>query len=402
MSGTSWATARDLAWQTGRDTPLERSRVPLDEALGRIAAAPLIALVGLPTASVSAMDGWAVAGDPPWRVGERVGMGSVPDDIPLASSSARPITTGAPIPAGTFGVLRSEHGRVEPDTDGTLWLERSTRIGPDHPTADAHVRLRGEELDAGTTLVRAGAVFTPARIALAAACGHDSVLVTERPRVTILITGDELLTSGIPSPGSVRDALGPVLPGLVRGAGATIVDVHAVSDTAVGSEAAIERAEGDLVVTTGGSSRGDTDRVRPVLLGSGAIVFDGVDVRPGHPVLLGRTSAGTPVLALPGNPLAALVCFVSFGIPLIRGMLGMDDETIPEIDTPTLPHDVTTAVGRGLTVLVPFSRERGIPVVSRWRGPAMLRGLADADGLLVVEPSDASPGFSVRLLDLPW
>lgn len=402
MSGTSWAKARELAWQTGRDTRPAQARVPLDEAVGRVAAAPLAALVGLPTASVSAMDGWAVAGDPPWRVGERVGMGSVPDDIPLAPSSARPITTGAPVPAGTFGVLRSEHGQVEPDRNGALWLQRSAHIAPDHPVADAHVRLRGEELDAGTSLVRAGSVFTPARIALVAACGHDSVLVAERPRVSILITGDELLRSGVPSPGTVRDALGPVLPGLVRAAGGTVVGMHAISDSADATAVAIDGADGDLLVTTGGSSRGDTDRVRPALIDSGAIVFDGVDVRPGHPVLLGRMGAGTPVLALPGNPLAALVCFVSFGVPLIRGMLRMDEEAMPVIETPDLPHDVTTAVARGLTVLVPFSWERGIPVVSAWRGPAMLRGLADADGLLVVEPVDASAGFSVRLLDLPW
>ncbi|MET0932697.1 MAG: molybdopterin molybdotransferase MoeA [Mycetocola sp.] len=400
MSGTSWADARTLSWRTGNQTASTQVRVPLEAAFGRISAAPVSALVSLPTASVSAMDGWAVAGDPPWLVGERVGMGSAPAREPLAPSTARPITTGAPVPFGTVGVLRSEHGDIEPDNDGRAWLRRGAGAGPADPVENAHIRQRGEELDAGTVVIRSGVILTPARIALAAASGHDSVLVRARPRVSILVTGDELLSSGVPPAGSVRDALGPVLPELVRAAGADVVDRRAVADTLAGTAAAFDAAEGDLLVTTGGSSRGSTDFVRRVLLDSGGIVFDGVRMRPGHPVLLGRTRAGTLVLALPGNPLAAVVCFVSFGIPVIRGMLGLDDEAASFAGVDDLPRDVTDAVTRGSTVVVPFAREHGIPVVSGSRGPAMLKGLADADGLFVVEPAD--PGYRVRTLDLPW
>ncbi|MET4638508.1 molybdopterin molybdotransferase MoeA [Mycetocola sp. 2940] len=399
MSGTSWAEARELSWRVGREATPAEVRLPLEDALGRIAAAPVPALVDLPTASVSAMDGWAVAGEPPWLLGEPVAMGSAPASEPLAPSTARPITTGAPVPPGTFGVLRSEHGDIQADV-GRTWLRRGAGAGPSDPAANAHIRMRGEELAVGTEVIRAGAPLTPARIALAAASGHDSVLVRVPPRVSLLITGDELLSSGVPPAGSVRDALGPVLPELVRETGGVIVDRRTVADTRADTAEAIDAATGDLVVTTGGSSRGNTDFVRRVLVDSGGIVFDGVSMRPGHPVLLGRTRAGVPVLALPGNPLAALVCLVSFGIPLIRGMLGLPDQIAPLTEVGHLPQDVTDAVGRGSTVIVPFAREQGIPVVSGSRGPAMLRGLADADGLFVVEP--AGPGYRVRILDLPW
>lgn len=402
MSGTSWLEARERSWLTGHDVALAPVEVPLDDAIGRIAAAPLLSLVALPTASVSAMDGWAVAGDPPWLVGEPVAMGSAPEQQQLAPSTARPITTGAPVPSGAFGVLRSEHGTVHSGPDGRVWLRRGDDARVADPAANAHVRLRGEELDAGTEIVRTGAVLTPARIALAAACGHDSVLVRARPRVSLLITGDELLSAGLPPAGSVRDALGPVLPGLVRGAGAALVAQRALADTLTDTASAIDVQDCDLLVTTGGSSRGDTDFVRRVLLEAGGVVFDGVSMRPGHPVILGRTWRGTPVLALPGNPLAALVCFVSFGVPLLHGMLGLDDTVPSVIDVQSLPRDVTDAVSRGNTVLVPFTWEHGSPVVSAWRGSAMLRGLADADGLLVVEPHAAAPGYRVRALDLPW
>lgn len=399
MSATSWAEARELSWRVGREATLAEMRLPLEGALGRVSAEPVSSLVDLPTASVSAMDGWAVAGEPPWLLGERIAMGSPPAHESLGPSTARPITTGAPVPPGALGVLRSEHGDIEVD-DGGTWLLRGAGAGPSDPAANAHTRLRGEELAAGTVVIRADAILTPARVALAAACGHDTVLVRARPRVSILVTGDELLSFGVPPAGSVRDALGPVLPELVREAGGDVVVRRAVADTLADTAAAIDTADGDLLVTTGGSSRGNSDFVRRVLVDSGGMVFDGVRMRPGHPVLLGRTRAGIPVLALPGNPLAALVCFVSFGIPLVRGLLGLPEAIAPLTDAGDPPDDVTDAVGRGHTVIVPFALQRGSPVVSGFRGPAMLRGLADAEGLFVVEPTD--PGFRVRRLDLPW
>ncbi len=402
MSGTTWQSAREQSWLMGRKTELEPILLPLEDAVGRIAAEPLTALVSLPTTSVSAMDGWAVAGDAPWLVGERVGMGSVESSSPLAPSAARPITTGAPIPGGTFGVLRSEHGETSEDDTRALWLRRRAGADPSEPVADGHIRVRGEELDEGTIIVSPGSMFTPARIALAAACGHDSALVRAQPRVSVVITGDELVSSGIPSAGLVRDALGPIIPALTRGAGGTAISIRTVADTVTDTTDAIDTAEGELIVTTGGSSHGATDLVRQILLTSGGIVFDGVDVRPGHPVMLGRNRSGTPVLALPGNPLAAVACFVSFGIPLIRGLLGLENEPIRAIDIADLPPDVLAALARGLTVVAPFSRQDGVAVLSPWRGAAMVRGLADADGLLVLEPSSEAPGCRATTLDLPW
>ncbi|MFD0777032.1 molybdopterin-binding protein, partial [Streptomonospora algeriensis] len=155
-----------------------------------------------------------------------------------------------------------------------------------------HVRRAGEDTFAGDTVVPAGTTVTPAVIGLAASLGHDTLLV-RRPRVAVLVTGDEIAVSGRPGSGRVRDAIGPMLPGIAASAGAEPAgEPQFLPDALEPMAAALRAAQHDgtdVVVVCGASSKGPADHLRAALAEVGAtVVVDGVACRPGHPQLLAR------------------------------------------------------------------------------------------------------------------
>lgn len=386
MSSMTWEAAREFVRGAGCTRPLAAERVPIDRADGRTLAAAVHALVDLPTVDVSAMDGWAVAGAGPWQLDGAVAMGA-PPAWPLRVGMARVITTGAAVPPGAVGVLRAEHGDLVPEPHG--WLR------PIAPAALAgrDIRRRGEELRRGEPLIPVGARMTPPRLALAAAAGHDTAEVLAAPRVELIVTGDELVAAGRPAPGSVRDAFGPSLPALFERIGAT-ASTRRISDRLDAFIELLAEARPDLLVTTGGTAGGHGDLLRRAIVAEGGTIdFAGVAMRPGHPVLFARTSAGVPVLGLPGNPLASFTCLLSFFPPWLDGASGRPIIALDEVAAHDLP---ATGLQRRL---VPFSWRAGRAVVSQWAGSAMLRGLADADGLLV---SPVAAGEPARVVPLPW
>ncbi|WP_394552384.1 molybdopterin molybdotransferase MoeA [Agromyces sp. MMS24-JH15] len=388
-----WDDARSEAHRLGAERSRPGRATALAEAAGLVLAADARAATDLPAIDVSAMDGWVVSGDEPWSIGPPIRMGE-PPGTELAPGSARPVTTGGAVPPGATEVLRSEDG----DAGGGT-LRRAPGAGRGRP--GRHVRRRGEELAAGDLLVAVGARLTPPRVSLLAVAGLDEVLVRPRPRCLLIVTGDEVRGSGIPGAGTVRDAYTPSLPALIDELGGELVR-SARSGDAPGELAGLlcdAEADGvDLVLTTGGTARGHGDRLREALGALDArIVVPGLRARPGHPTLLARMPGGTAVLGLPGNPLAAFTSLCALLGPFLAGVAG---GPVPE----PLPLPSSTAAAAGVephaedTLVVPVHRVDGGLEATAWRGAAMLRGLAGADGLLVVAPG----GASVRLLPLPW
>ncbi|EST29176.1 molybdopterin molybdotransferase MoeA [Streptomyces roseochromogenus] len=385
-----WRQAREIAARAAR-TRVRRApvTVPLGDALGLVLAAPLDALTDLPSFDTSAMDGWAVAGPGPWDVRDEGVLAGHAQPEPLTDGEAVRIATGARIPADTTAVLRSEHGRT--DAQGRLHTTRELAQGQD-------IRPRAQECRGGDQLLPIGTVVTPAVLGLAAAAGYDSVTAVPRPRAEVLVLGDELLTEGLPHDGLIRDALGPMLPPWLRALGAEVVAVRRIGDDAEALHQAVTGSEADLVVTTGGTAGGPVDHVHPVLERIGAeLLVDGVEVRPGHPMLLARTKDAQHVVGLPGNPLAAVSGLLTLAEPLLRTLAA---HPAPEPYTLPLkeaiqghPHD---------TRLVPvvLRGDRAAPL--HYNGPAMLRGIAAADALAVVPPGGAGQGEETELLDLPW
>ncbi|MFD6414961.1 molybdopterin-binding protein [Streptomyces sp. NPDC060194] len=392
-TAASWPEARAAALRAARAVrrarPPAPRTAPLADALGSLLATPLAALADLPSFDTSAMDGWAVAGPGPWSVRGDGALAGRAAPAALEDGTAVPIATGARSPAGATAVLRSEHGRTDPQ--GRLHPTRTVTPGQD-------IRPRGQECRTGDRLLPAGTLVTPAVLGLAAAAGYDELPLLPRPTVEILILGDELLDHGLPHDGLIRDALGPMLTPWLRTLGADVVSVRRLHDDAAALREAVTGSTADVLVTTGGTAAGPEDHVRPVLLAAGAeLLVDGVAVRPGHPMLLARMPADRLLLGLPGNPLAAVSGLLTLGEPVLRILAGRpaaDPDAAPLADAvPGHPYDFRL-------VPVVYRGEEVVPL--RYNGPAMLRGIAAADALAAVPPGGAKPGQDVELLDLPW
>ncbi|WP_369185960.1 molybdopterin molybdotransferase MoeA [Streptomyces sp. Y1] len=382
-----WPQARETARRAGL-RPLPALGLPLAEALGHTLAEPLTALTDLPAFDTSAMDGWAVAGPGPWRVAGRVLAGRT-EVAPLDDGAAVEIATGAQLPPGATAVLRREHGRV----DGTLLHA----CGPTPLTTGQDVRPRGQECRRGEELLPAGVPVGPAVLGLAAACGHDRLSVHRRPVVQLLVLGDELLASGVPRPGLVRDALGPLLPPWLRAAGAEVAEVRGVRDDFGLLRDALRHSGADVVVTTGGTAAGPVDFLHRALAEAGArLLVDGVAVRPGHPMLLAELPGGRHLVGLPGNPLAAVAGMVTLALPLLRARSGRGAES-----PAAAPAAVALPGHPADTRLLPVRRgAEGVRPLA-FDGPAMLRGLARAEALAVVPPGGAAAGETVELVEAP-
>lgn len=381
------------------DNPAEprgATRTPLDRALGLVLAAPLTALTDLPSFDTSAMDGWVVVGPGPWDVRDEGILAGHALPGSLADGEAATIATGARIPPDTTAVIRSEHGHI--DDKGRLHPLR-------HVTQGQDIRPRGQECRNGDLLLPAGGLVTPAVLGLAAAAGYDELVTFPRPRAEVLILGDELLTSGLPRDGLIRDALGPMLPHWLRALGVEVTSVRRIGDDAKALLKAVRGAKTDLVVTTGGTASGPVDHVHPTLRALDAeLLVDGVAVRPGHPMLLARLDDGRHLVGLPGNPLAAVSGLLTLAEPLVRALAGRAEGEVPygaplhsavqghPHDTRLVPVVLRQDSGSGHDWAVPL----------HYNGPAMLRGIAAADGLAVVAPGGAHEGHEVEILDLPW
>jgi len=378
----TWLEARAIAASAGAGAMLPPEPVALDRAVGRRLVDDLVTPIDLPHFASAAMDGWFVVGDGPWRL---VAAGATAP----ARGQAWPIVTGAPVPdvpewGLPIAVLRSESGVVE---DGLLRSTVAAEPRPGH-----HIRLPATEAARGELLIGAGTLLNPAHVALAAATGADELAVQAVPSVALVFTGDEVVTEGVPPEGRVRDSFGVQFPALVGMLGGRVTGAVRVPDHHDETVAALRDSRADVIITTGGTGGSSADHVRAALLALDAdLLVDGVAMRPGGPTRIARLPDGRIVVALPGNPLAAMVAAITLVEPLLAGLAGREP-------VPTRVLHGADAEGRaGTTVLVPYTEIDGRAVVATWRGAAMLRGLAGATGLLVVPP-EGEP----LSLPLPW
>jgi molybdopterin molybdotransferase len=379
-----WHDAVACARSAAHVLPVEQ--VTLSSAIGRVLASEVRAFTPLPSFSSSAMDGWAVAGPGPWRVVGTANAGR-PHGRPLGAGTAVRVATGAAVPSGATAVVRLEQGH---ETDGELWSDS-------RPPLCADIRPQGEELHSGAVLAPGGAIVTPPLAGLAAAAGHDELPVRRRPRVSVRVLGDELLAEGPARAGRIRDALGVQIPGWVDWLGGEVVSLRFVADRRDATEVAISDADGDVVVTVGGSSVGNWDHVRSAIgRVGGTLAIDGVAVKPGHPMLLASLPAERWLVGLPGNPGAAVAAILTLLRPLLAGLLGRRETAAPSVIV------ATDLSGARVHRLEPAIEADGMASLARGRGPAMLTGWAAASCALVVPPEGARAGSLVESLPLPY
>jgi len=387
-----WFAAREQVYAVGAAGLAAAVRVPLVDSDGLTLAEPLVTLTDLPAFPTSSVDGWAVRGGAPWRIVGQVLAGGIAPAL-VDDGTCVEIATGAMVPAGATGVVRIEDSTV----DGEVVVDGSSRTPPDW-------REPGEEAKRGEELLPAGTPITPGVIGLAAACGYDAVSCYPAPRAAVLVFGDELLTSGPPGDGRVRDALGPSLPSWLRRVGTDVVHVRApVADTLDDHVEAIRDAVdggAQVICTTGGTMHGPVDHLHPALDRLGAeYVVNTVAVRPGFPMLVARLPGGQFVAGLPGNPQSTFVALVSLVLPLLAGLTG---RPMPALAPVTLGADVP---GRGGFTHLALVRQdpadgRAYPVPHV--ASSMLRGLARSVGVAVVPPNETGhAGAPALLVPLP-
>lgn len=316
------ASARILA--DIRPLPLER--VPLLDSLGRVLGVPAVASYTLPHWDNSAMDGYAVRGDDVdgasaehpvrLRVLETIAAGAFASQHVVRGTCSR-IMTGAPLPAGSDGVIRVE------DTDAGLEV---VEIRSDRD-ARRNLRPKGEDFVQGDVVLDAGTPLAPAQLGILASLGCSAVDVYRAPRVAIAGSGDELVDLDrfheVLAGRKIVSSNSYTLSALVRTAGGIPMNLGNASDTPESLREVLLRSAGaDLIITSAGASVGEFDYTRDVLASLGAeLRFWKVRMRPGAPIGFGMLD-GTPWIGLPGNPVSAMVTFELFVRPVLRRMLG--------------------------------------------------------------------------------
>lgn len=373
----AWSRAYDLARDTPRPLPAEPAEV--NSALGRVLAEPVCAAVPVPAFDCAAMDGYAVAGPGPWTVIGRVLAGAAgPGE--LAAGTGVEIGTGAPVPDGAEAVLPYEDCRRE----GAIV---TGRLGP-----RSHIRRVGEDGPAGDLVVPAGRTVTATVAAAAVQAGVEQVLAYRRPTVTLLVTGDEVITAGLPGPGQVRDSFTGLVGAVTSRAGGELTERRHLRDDAALLRDALD-AGTDVIVVSGSSSRGAADHLHAVLEERRATWHvRGVACRPGHPQGLAELPDGRWVVSLPGNPYAGLVAALTLLEPLLHTLGGRV--------TGPLPRRPVTGAARLMRDGV-----RVVPVLWDGRivggsGAAGLRAAAAADALAVL-PAGWIDGDAAVTLALP-
>ncbi len=390
--------------------PLTPYEQPLLDAVGLPLVHPVSAPIDLPRFTNSAMDGYAVrhedvataSDNRPIHlpvVGESAAGQSGPFGMPPGTSMR--IMTGAPMPAGADSVVPVEW------TDAGAAAVRIYAA----PAAGQHVRHVGEDVRTGAELLAAGTVLGPREVGLLAGVGIARVRTRPRPRVVVLSTGSELRDPG-QSLGfdSIYDANSYLLAAAVRAAGAIPYRVGVVGDDprTFSDTLSDQLVRADLLVTSGGVSKGVYDVVKDVLSGLGTVRFVEVAMQPGKPQGVGRIGEDrTPILTLPGNPVSAYVSFEVFGVPALRRMMGRVPERRPMVQA-TLRGDLRSGPGRRqfLRGQLVIDRDGAIVQPVGGAGSHLLGGLAQANALIVVpeETTAVADGqqVSVLVLDRDW
>ena len=354
---------------------------PLGAALGRWMCAPAVARRDQPPFPASAMDGYAVQGDPvpgdQFTVIGEAGAGHAFAGAAGPGEAVR-IFTGAPVPLGATRVIIQEDVEVT----GTTLI-----VKPGADTA-SHIRPAGQDFRAGAVL--SPRLLRPNDLALLAAMNVAGVTVTRRPVVALIATGDELVMPGeVPRPDQIIASNTFALKALVEEAGGAARMLPIARDTEAELATVLGLAgDADLIVTIGGASVGDHDLVGQVAGLERA--FWKIAMRPGKPLIAGRLG-GVPMLGLPGNPVSAIVCAHLFLLPMIRAMLGMG-VVPPRLLRARLSADVAVNGPRAHYMRARLTEGDGLPMITPFerQDSALLSILGEADALLIRPLGDAA------------
>lgn len=367
--------AREILARTGEPVHATE-RCALAALPGRVLATPLVADHDVPAFARSAMDGYAIiAADTSGADASRPIALHVIDDAWAGRPSretVRPgtsiaIATGARLPAGADAVVMVEETTREGDR---VLVRRPVQHGQ-------HVSPRGGDLAGGHVALDEGVLLTPARVGVVAAIGLTAADVYLRPRVSVLSTGDEVVSAGQPlGNGQVHDVNSHTLAAiLAANGGEPLLHPHVPDDRDAVGDAVRASLDADLVLVSGGSSIGGRDYVFDVLAELGDIRFEGIAVKPGKPTVL-AVIGGRPVIGMPGNPTSCLSNGYLLVGPLVRRLARLPPAE-PRVVRARLARAVTSPAGRHQFYTVRVAEGRVIPA---FKGSGDITSMADADG----------------------
>lgn len=374
-------------------SPIRERYAALAEALGATLAGPLWATTALPVADTAAMDGYAVCGPGPrWRVLIGTCTAGRPSGIALGDGEAVRIATGALTPPGTTAVIRSEHVCGERvGGQSTIALVAGVPRRND-------IRLRGESWSDGDELTTTGMRVDASVISVAQSAETPIAMIRGPLRADVLLTGDEIRASGELAPGQIRDSLGTALPYYLGHCDIGVRGLTRLPDDRALLRAWLElESDAELAVTVGATGHGGADQLRTALEEIGAqLLIDGVRMRPGGSQLVARLPDGRILLALPGNPLAAIAATLVTGRSLVRVLTGRNDSACAWgriVDAAATDHD-------RMRVVPVRQVEGGVWRATGAAGTAHLAGLLGAQALALLPPGTGR-GALVELLPLP-
>ncbi|MEQ8248613.1 MAG: molybdopterin molybdotransferase MoeA [Alphaproteobacteria bacterium] len=370
---------------TGALHPLPPESVGLAQAHGRVLAEDVAARLTQPPAAVSAMDGYAVRAADVARVPATLAViGEVPAgasfDRAVGPGEAVRIFTGAPVPAGADAIVIQEDTVREGD---------AVTVNEGAP-AGRFIRPAGLDFSVGDVRLQKGRLLTARDIGLAAAMNVPWLMVTRKPRIALLATGDEIVRPGEPvGPNQIVSSNALALAALIAARGGEAVDLGIARDNRASLTAMAEGARGaDMLITLGGASVGDHDLVQRVLGEQGLDVdFWRIAMRPGKPLMFG-TIGDTPMLGLPGNPVSSLVCGLVFVSAALHTMLGRSGDYL-ETDTARLGRDLPANDERQDYLRATLTRDDSGALVATPFGKqdsSMLSRLAAAQALVIRPP----------------
>jgi molybdopterin molybdotransferase len=373
----------------------------LVEAAGRVLAADLEAPLDVPPFANSAVDGYAVRhadlareGDTVLPVGGRVAAGGALGRAVRPGEAIR-IFTGAPMPEGADTVFMQEDAEALPD--GRVRLPAGLKRG-------ANAREAGEDVAAGSVILRSGRRLRPQDIGLAASVGLTALAVRTPLRVALFSTGDEIAEPGTPlAAGRLYDSNRFTLAALLRSLGCRVTDLGILPDRrdAVAAALAAAAPSHDLILTSGGVSTGEEDHVKAAVEAAGSLFLWRLAIKPGRPVAMGQVG-GTAFVGLPGNPVAVMVTFAHIVRPLALHLMGAT-VTPPARFGVRAAFDYRKKQGRREYVRVALAPGAdGVTEARKFprEGAGILSSLVESDGLVELgeEVRAVAPGETVAFL----
>jgi len=373
-------------------TPLPGESVPLTRALTRVLAHDVVAAVDAPPFDRSNVDGFALhaadtvgAGDTTPKIlrlnAEVIASGDSPK-LTVERGTATAIATGGVMPRGADAVVMIEHTELTSDGAPSLELRRAAAPGQ-------FVSYAGSDIARGETLLRRGTRVGSREIGMLAACGLAAVEVVRRPKVAVLSTGNELVAPGSPlKSAGVYDSNSAIIAAAISEAGGEPLSFGVFPDDAASLEKAMRQAlaKSDLVVVSGGTSKGAGDLSHEVVLrlGPPGILVHGVALKPGKPLCLG-VIGDKPIVVLPGFPTSAIFTFHAFVAPIIRARAGLPSEDARKLIA-RVPVRVASELGRKEFVLVSLiDTDNGTVAFPTGKGSGAVTSFSQADGFLEID-----------------